>query len=263
MDNIKYCKLCDTEDANQSNSHVVSKFLGIEILGDKQKRTGFSHTSKTVPRPVQDLPKEDFIYCENCEKKFGSVETIIASALKKNTTTQFNRNYDRIADDKIMPISISNREILIFVYINFFRLHNSKLRGLAEFKLEPSIYSRIKLTLNDCLATKLSTTKKLINECVFDFIPVTIVTPHPSADPTKSFFSAYITTEHKTGMIICGNWILYIYQNKSVKEDNRIKSYMYRIDEKNNFFQFVNTSDWISILRILTGNITNKYNFKT
>ena len=58
------CNLCCLNEANQKKSHIISKFLGIEMFGEKSKRTGYINRPERKPQKIQDLPKEDFLYCK-------------------------------------------------------------------------------------------------------------------------------------------------------------------------------------------------------
>lgn len=69
------CKLCLEKEADQANSHIIPKFLGKNLFVEIKPRHSLLYSSDGNLRKVQDTPKEDNIFCENCEKGFSLYET--------------------------------------------------------------------------------------------------------------------------------------------------------------------------------------------
>ncbi len=78
------CLLCNINDATQTNSHIIPKFMSKTILGDGNRRRGFiigTDRLHKAPQIVQDTPKEDYILCPTCESYFSILENIIANKI--------------------------------------------------------------------------------------------------------------------------------------------------------------------------------------
>ena len=67
---MNYCKLCEKKEATKTNSHIFPRFMGVSMLETVDgTRKGYKISTKTGlnKRPEQDSPKEDFIFCPDCE----------------------------------------------------------------------------------------------------------------------------------------------------------------------------------------------------
>lgn len=259
---VPTCNLCKQNDADQKNSHIISKFIGIDMFGEKSSRTGYINRPESKPQKVQDLPKEDYLYCKSCERKFNTIETIISKALIKRTKEEFEENYDRIGTIGIRSTKASTREILLFFYVNFLRLHHSDLEGFQEFKLDQNNYEAIKQTIWDCLSENLTETKVKIENVDFKYIPMTVMTTDYEKDPAENFLTVNQTTQHKIGLLICSNWMVHLYERESVKYDVKMSFYKYCINETNKKFMCFNKTIWDKINETLGKGMISKYNFK-
>lgn len=256
--NSLICSLCYTNDADQKNSHIISKFLGIDMLGEKSNRAGYIVRSDSKPQKVQDLPKEDFVFCQSCERKFNTIETVASRALLKNTKESFEENYTRIGTHRIRPENITSKEILIFFYVNYFRLHHSKLEGYEEFQLEDDTYKSIRKTLLETLSEKQSETIELINKSEFEITPITVITTDYTKDPIENILTVNKTTEHKIGMIVCSNWMTYLYQRKSVELDKNMTLHKAQVNSDNKTFVCLEKSMFGKINGMIGNSVINK-----
>lgn len=256
------CKLCNTNNADKKNSHIISKFLGIDMFGEKSNRLGYLNSLKSKPQKIQDLPKEDFLYCESCERKFNTIETIIAKALIKTTKEEFENNFTKIGIKEIESNYLTVKEILLFFYINYLRLHHSNLDGVKEFKLEEETYQKIKQTTLDCLSEKLTETKLRIISSVFNYIPITVMTTDYEKDPSENLLVINQTKEHKIGILLCSNWMIHLYESESVKDDENIFLYKYHINATNKKFICLDRSTWSQVNETFFKGMIDKYDFK-
>ena len=116
------CKLCKTNDANQTGSHLIPFFLMKRVDGEggskeRGKELGFKITSSDVklyhgqsilPEKIEELigkrtdeeieaSKEesrtdvviDNIFCSDCEKRFGALESHYSNSLSKSGSKDF------------------------------------------------------------------------------------------------------------------------------------------------------------------------------
>jgi len=245
MSKFKICKLCVQREANKKNSHIISKFLGIKMFGEKSNRFAWNQRRNSKPEKIQDLPKEDYLFCDTCEKKFSTIETKCANALLKSSKAEFEKNYSKVGDLGIKPKYLSSKDLLLFIYINYFRLHHSTLEGFVEFKLDNQIENSIRTLLNSCLSARLNETNLLIEKSEFYYCPVVVYTTDYFKEPTENFITVNMLSKHKIGLIICENWMFHLYQRESAKKDTRISSGLkYSLNENQNIFYYLKKSDW-------------------
>lgn len=79
------CLLCQSKLATQKNSHIFPKFwLKNMLITDNNQRAGWqiSTAPKSLDKfgqKVQDSPKQDYLFCPDCEKRFGVLERYTAN----------------------------------------------------------------------------------------------------------------------------------------------------------------------------------------
>lgn len=79
------CRLCRKKQADQTGSHITSAFLLTSQIGKRGEERGFLITIN----PNQDYSqnqgdkgiKEDYIFCRDCEKRLGIIESISATEI--------------------------------------------------------------------------------------------------------------------------------------------------------------------------------------
>jgi len=85
------CLLCQGEEATQTNSHIVPKFMCKGILGNQGPRKAFIiniDIPEKKPTVCQDSPKENYILCPSCEDYFQVLETYISEHLHKRVLNE-------------------------------------------------------------------------------------------------------------------------------------------------------------------------------
>jgi len=150
------CKLCKTNVATQTNSHILPKFLKKEYLKKSNKFILIEALTGKL-KTEHDLPKEDFIFCPNCESKFNCVETIISrqlndsySVFRRKDCPKFNLfDYEYQLLTKCDP-----KKFTIFVYSLIWRLHISNLPIFKDFCLPENCAEDLRKTLNNFLTEK-------------------------------------------------------------------------------------------------------------
>ena len=78
---MNLCKLCKVQYADKKNSHIIPKFLGKPLFKSPIHREAIEISKGGGNRKIQDIPKEDFLFCSNCEQKFSILETYFSRKL--------------------------------------------------------------------------------------------------------------------------------------------------------------------------------------
>jgi len=207
---IEFCQVCSVNKGDKKNCHVIPKFLAIEMLGDKHSREGYEYSNKAIKRgrKLQDLPKEDYLCCTNCEKKFNTIETIFASKSKKPSVELFERNYT-LKNGILHPTFLTTKEIQLFFYSIFIRLHLSCHKGYERFKLPNDVFEKIRSSLSLNLSPNLSETRALLlNEIKVNNYPMLIFTSDYKLDLTKCLLTINYSTELKNVFLLAGEWVV-------------------------------------------------------
>jgi hypothetical protein len=148
------CLLCWINPAVQKNSHILPRFLKKVIYHNNPKKHAILYRSNNTQIPVQDIPKEDYILCPICEKRFASLETYISRELYK--MEKFSSGYN----DPIIKISGNRYKILnhirsdmlaLFSYSLAWRMHISNHELFKRFTLSPTVEIKIREILNQFL----------------------------------------------------------------------------------------------------------------
>ena len=153
------CKLCKNAEADKKNSHIIPKFLKKGLFGPKGKIRGYEIQStkpKGKPKSVQDIPKEDYIFCTNCESKLSTLETYFANHLynhlhnssktfkvKKHLKTKVKSTKD-----------IDGNLINLLLQSILWRQHISKHASMVNFSIDKKDAEVIRSQLDKIIAIK-------------------------------------------------------------------------------------------------------------
>ena len=78
---MKTCPLCNINPADNKNSHIIPKFLGKPLFEDVKPRHSLQIEKGGKSKKIQDIPKQDFMICTPCEKRFEILETYFSRKL--------------------------------------------------------------------------------------------------------------------------------------------------------------------------------------
>lgn len=213
------CLLCGTKDATKKNSHILPKFISSDFLGDGNKR-GYVIDSKIgTKKVVQDSPKEDYIFCPDCEQYFSLIEGEIAVEIKKIHAEDNN--------DAVEPIGLENiiippKIFHLFYYSQFWRASISNLDLFSSFKLSKETEKYLKDELNKFnRQTKTDFYSSLELNELFDIRPYWVITSFVFSDKTKNLiFAPYDRSPY---YIIADKFCLILYDKiNEIPEENRI-----------------------------------------
>lgn len=152
---MQNCKLCKERVADKSNSHIIPKFMCKRLFEDTKPRHTISLSKDGRRAKIQDIPKEDYILCSFCEKRFEKLETYFSRVfLEINSLHSATRRYEL----KL----VENREVLycddvnpslfyLFLYSLIWRSSISLNIIFDTFKIDAAIEEEIRVFLNNNL----------------------------------------------------------------------------------------------------------------
>lgn len=184
------CKLCIKNEADQTGSHITSCFLLTSQLGVRGEERGYLITTN----PKEDysvnkgdtIIKEDYIFCRDCEKRLGTIETIYASEItQKIELQQFEQNFDQVklqnGITKLICKKIDSVAFQLLIQSNIWRASISTNKLYNHFKLEKEAEERIRFNLDLFLPSIIDFKPaqnpkewvKTVNSCknLFDVLP--------------------------------------------------------------------------------------------
>lgn len=182
---IPNCKLCNKNSANQLDSHIFPRFLGVSLLAvADNKRVSYTTENfelNSKPKVRQDSPKVSNILCDSCEKKIGVWERDFANEFYYPFINgEFQKNCDEIKKEfgiKVLTKSSSN-------YMNFKRVIYSML-------LRASVSGHVvfaNLLLKDRYRELL---RQILNEEIsFEDIPIFVMTCNSRLNADKNYIFA-------------------------------------------------------------------------
>lgn len=177
------CKICLTEDATKKGSHIVPAFI-LKTLFERNKEFVVSIGNEAVQnhigreltpekieeymgREIKDeeieqnfIPFiEDYIFCDNCEKKLGYIESLYAEKIhNKISEDEGNKNHKIVFDNDLGLISL-------FWYSVIFRMsiaeHNPKKLKKKE---ENALRNYLNINLKDTVAELIEHTDNNISK---------------------------------------------------------------------------------------------------
>ncbi|WP_395047003.1 hypothetical protein [Flavobacterium sp.] len=213
------CKLSKAEVADKKNSHIVSKFFGKELfISDIGNHAEQIHKSGKS-RKIYSIPKEDFILCSNCEKKFEVLETYFAIFFNKlrdylNFPEDFSfqklGSQDFISCKKLNPTLFK-----LFIYSLIWRLSISKHQTNENFILPNKIEEELREFLNQNLSVEQQILLKSV-EMVKEFpsYDLCIIKPENKTDNFKGMYSAFQMSE-SAYLLVLVDFILFFYIDDS------------------------------------------------
>ena len=246
------CHLCKINGADQTGSHITSAFLLTSQIGKRGEERGFLITTN----PDQDYSenqgdkgiKEDFLFCRNCEKRLGIVESIYATEItQKIEQKQFENNFEKIVlkngyyklnCKEVHPIAFQ-----LLVQSNIWRASISEQPLYGHFNLSENLQERIRFNLDLFLPTiidfKLALTEKewtkSIEKCkdLFDNIPLAIIKAEniENKEMTYEFFDNVSKYPYQA---ILNEYFIFVFENSLSWLDD--------------FFEFKNELDLTSII---------------
>ncbi len=145
------CLLCKEKNSLKKNSHLIPKFFGKGIFYGSKPRHGIQIDKIGHQKKVQDIIKENYLFCHDCEKRFEILETYCALRLERLNNSQFFTNFEKITHGKFeyaVSKDIDIRVFNLFIYSIIWRISISNNYGLLKFKLPIEEEDKLRLILD-------------------------------------------------------------------------------------------------------------------
>lgn len=219
------CLLCREKKASKRNSHIIPKFMGQGIFDGIKPRHGIMLTNSEEPRKIQDIPKEDYLFCENCEKGFSIIETYCSWRLERYNKVNYLKHFNHEAIGGIKYVEFKDLDIRIFnlfIYSIIWRVSISnnyfqkvKLQNNEEEKLRTILKQYSSSTQNDLL-NSISNLKILPEHSHVIFRPVKKLRP-PASMLSAGSYNDWMYQIHLVDYVL-----IYLTDNSQLINELRI-----------------------------------------
>jgi hypothetical protein len=146
------CLLCQTRQATQKNSHLVPKFFGQGIFHGTSPRHGVSLQRAGKKRKVQDIIKEDYIFCPICERGLSIFETYSIHSLERLNNLRYFNEFRKIKIGNFEFIECKKIDIRLFnlfIYSIVWRVSASDNHAFLNFKLASNDEEQLRLLIKE------------------------------------------------------------------------------------------------------------------
>jgi len=216
---MKLCPLCNTNPADKKNSHIIPKFLGKDLFKNINPRHTLQVNKSGKHRKIQDIPKQDFLVCTSCEKRFEILETYFSRKLISiNDYTNKKEKFEisDIGPNEILTCLDLNPSLFkLFYYSMIWRLSLTSHFVFENFKLPNEVESEIGLFLDKNLY---STHQALLDNLnSIKSLPEYHLVAYKHKDKQKNFIgilTAFQMSKDHFG-IFTSDMILFFYLNNN------------------------------------------------
>lgn len=243
---MKICPLCEINEADNENSHIIPKFLGKPLFEKSKPRHSLQINRNGKILKTQDTPKEDHLICSSCEKRFEVLETYFARKLI--SINDYNNRKEKfkiyeISPNKVLECLDLNSSIFkLFYYSILWRISVCTHPMFTNFKLsnfvETTIRSFLDKNLFDSHKELLRNIDNIINSPDFEFIAYK---PQAGKREFKGIFTAFQMSDDCYS-IFTSDIIFYFY----TKEDNlrNIPKHLLNSGNQNIKFVLADSLQW-------------------
>ncbi len=241
------CSLCLKAQADKRNSHIIPKFMGERLFEAKPRSTqGIQIDITGKQRKIQSIPKEDFIFCSNCEKRFARIEHYFSLKLKSvHNYTNEKDNFKLHSDGSnsiLECFKISQNALKLFNYSMVWRASISNHFLFEKYKLPKTYEEKLREFLNTNLFISHSNLLSNLDEIGDDtglysyFFKCKV-----RNEFSRGYFSTYQIGENAFGLFLV-DLIVYTYTDKqSIPSEFKIIS---DIQDKNAIIVMYSVENW-------------------
>ena len=234
------CKLCLTNEATQTGSHIVSAFYIKPVVGGRGKEVSHAVTSDPSQDYTKDegdsFVKEDFILCTDCEKRLSYVEAHVSEEFsnkfrKENFAQNFKETPIRARNrlTLVEPVRLNPFAYQIFVYSIVWRASISNSPISEGFSLASELEENIRHLLNEAIPPSsgyrgvLLDKRQWFSTLAQDFAgrfeyPFVVVSPQ-SPEPFGTGFISFFKGLSKPYSVIIGDSIIYFDCHQEYTQD--------------------------------------------
>jgi hypothetical protein len=145
---MQLCKLCNSNEANQTGSHLMSAFMVKTMIGERDQEVGHLLSKDSIHGYRENVGakpiKQDYILCLGCEKRLSFLESYISSEFtQKIDEERFSQNFPVTQPDQLIPFKTCNRvnarAFALQMYSVIWRASISEESMFKRFNLESEI----------------------------------------------------------------------------------------------------------------------------
>ena len=220
---MKTCPLCNINPADKTNSHIIPKFLGKPLFEDVKPRHTLQFEKGGKSKKIQDIPKQDFLICRPCEKRFEILETYFSRKLM--SLRDYANRKDKFEISQIVPnqilscLDINPFLFKLFYFSMIWRLSVTISPLFKNFKLPENVELEIGNFLNNNLY---HTHQDLLNGFesiqIFPEYHLVAYKKNSGGKSFKGIFTAFQMSEDHYG-VFTSDMILFFYLNEKKIDD--------------------------------------------
>lgn len=231
------CLLCKTNKSTQKNSHIIPKFFGCGLFYDTNPRHSIKLNKTGKTEKVQDILKEDYLLCPECEKGFSIFETYCSFRMDRFNDLRYFSKFNRFKHGEFEYFECKDLDIRIFnlfIYSIVWRISVSNNYAFQNFKLHTNEEEKVRLILRNFITQNQTELVEKLYE--FKIIPGhshLIIRPNKKLRPPRSMMSAASMDEQIHKIHLVDYLIFYITDKEKLVEgfkeidnnnlDNRVK----------------------------------------
>lgn len=243
------CKLCLKAEADKRNSHIIPKFMGKRLF-EAKPRHGIQIDITGKQRKIQSIPKEDFIFCLNCEKRFAKLEDYFARKLTSihnytNEKDKFRVHSDGSVNSILECLKVPFNTLKLFNYTLVWRASISKHDMFEKYKLPEPYEEKLRGILDTNLSISHLELLNNFNEIQDDTgLDSYFFKCEVKNEFTRGPFSTYKIGKNAFGLFLV-DFIIYTYTDKKdIPEEFKIISCTQR---ENALIVMASVEDWRKI----------------
>ncbi len=225
--NSNICKLCTIKNADKRNSHIIPKFLCKSLFDSTIYRNLKVIYDNGKVENKQDTPKENFIFCTNCEKRFEIIETYFASIIKDiHNYNALPNKFRHIIKDKIIECDNINAILFrLFVFSLIWRTSVSNLNEFEKFKIPNEIEEKLRQFLDSHLDITLQGLLSSVDskEQTTEY-HICLIKPNVKETPSGGVLSAVSTTEKCHILMLVDFALFFIVDDESLVPEMQVLS---------------------------------------
>jgi len=219
------CLLCCDSKASQKESHIIPKFLGKGLFHDTKPHHSILWHKGGKRQKVQDIIKEDYIFCAKCEKSLSVLETYCALRLERFDNVRYFKDFVLYKEGDFEFVECKDINIKVFnlfIYSVVWRVSISNNIGFSKFKLPDKEEEELRLILKDFLKP---TQTDLFSEIErLNILPNhrhVLIRPKKKLRPPTSMLSAASPNEWLNQLHLVDYLMFYITQQDKMIENLR------------------------------------------
>jgi hypothetical protein len=214
------CLLCQIRKSTKRNSHIFPKFWVKSILGSDSKKEGYtvSSAAEKLGQKIQDSPKEDFIFCPECEARFGFLERYVANSFYNiYKDSAYSSDFPIVinAGDELnimSAINVSPFLFKLFIYSLVWRASISNRPVFTNFKLKQNDEEQLRKIINTYLQSNEADTISFFsgNGNGFKSLPFNLITTLEPADSTSNMIAPFDTEDGRI-LLFANEFMIIVY----------------------------------------------------